>query len=680
MSKYEQNILVNSDYKIPFWKLHFLTKESKKIALDTLDASSVKFTFAENKKESELNISYTVRKGTASAYVLVKVKCKNQDKFMTMSISVKNNSKTLRLWELDFPKLALRPFGKAENNQVVYPWRRGRLRKLEKFANPTYQKYPGSSARFQFIALNCPENQKGIYFASLDNKGNEKIFKEFFNPCTGNFELTVTQFPSDRGLAGKNADIPYAFKLGCFKGDWYNAAKIYRNWWQRQPWAARGPLALSKEVPEWLKKSPVFLRFYLRTSRGLGIKENLKNALKWAKFLKKRPTPATLYHYSEFKEPKNRKNYPVSEYYGYCAPPYPGLKGFLKELNSNNIHSNVYLQSEIFNQDYTKENTKYLKPTLRVDSKGTPRLYMKERWIACRQSKRWRKRYLKMVDYLLRMGFEGIYMDTFGKSRINHECFDIKHGHPCGGGNIDCNAQRGMGQEVKRFVKSKNKKFYIGGEACVEAFPDILDYKLNATNIYKGMVNVERALYGDYFLSHGRVVRGKDEKNDNKIIAMDFIMGIIPGRYYCSSKKSVPQTQAGRAFLKKAIRYTENAVDYLRSGEMLHWLKFSEPVPETAVVESVWQRKIKLPSLKNVVYRSWKDKSIGIAVINIADKEQHNQLVLPKASYWKLFPNAKIYKMAPNGNRQLIGTMDKLTHLSIKLPPDGIVFFIISDK
>ena len=675
-----KNILVNFDYKVPLWKIHFLTKENKKITLDTLDTSNVEFAFVKDKKDPELNIIYTASKGVASAVVMVKIKCPAPDRFVTMSISVKNNSKALRLWELDFPKLAIRPLGKAENNQVVYPWRRGRLRKLEKFSSPTYQEYPGSSARFQFVALSCPDTKKSIYFASLDSGGSEKIFREFFNPGTGNFELTVTQFPSDRGLAGNNANIPYAFKLGCFEGDWYNAARIYRKWWQQQPWAARGPLAINKDVPEWLKKSPVFLRFYLRTSRGLGINENLKNALKWAEFLEKRPTPATLYHYSEFKEPENRKNYPVAEYYGYCAPPYPGLQGFLRKLKNNNIHSNVYLQSEIFNQDYTQENTKYLKPTLRVDINGKPRLYVNERWIACRQSKRWRKRQLEMIDHLLNMGFEGIYMDTFGKSKINHECFNTEHGHPCGGGNIDCAAQRGMGKEVKKFVKDRNKDFYIGGEACVEAFPDILDYKLNATNVYKDMVNVERVLYGDYFLSHGRVVRGNDEKNDNKIIAMDFISGVIPGRYYCSSKKSVPRTKIGRDFLKKAICYTESAVDYLRTGEMLHPLEFFESVPKVKVVESIRQKKIELPALKNAVYRSWKDKSIGIAVINIADEELENQLILPKASQWQVSPDAKIYEMIPDGKKSLVGSLSKIKKLKIKLPSDGIAFYIVSNK
>jgi Domain of unknown function (DUF6259) len=676
----KRNILLNADYKAPLWKLHFMNKNGKQIKIDTLDASAVKFSFGKDKTKPELNITYTVNKEAVAADVIVKVKCSEQSKFLKMSISVQNKSKDLRLWELDFPKLLLRPFGSAENNQVVYPWRRGRVQKMERFAHPTYQEYPGSSARFQFIALSSPESKDSIYFASMDNGGNEKIFRESFNPATKIFNLAVTQFPLNRGLEGNDAKLPYEFKLGCFKGDWFDAARIYRKWWQQQAWASRGPLALNKDVPEWLKKAPVFLRFYLRASRNYGIARNLKGAMAWAKFLEQRPTPATLYHYSQFKEPENRKKYPVAEYYGYCAPPYPGLDDFLTKIKSANIRPNVFLQSEIFNQHHDAKDRDFLRETLRNDVNGKPVLYLNERWIACRQSKRWRKRYLDMTKHLLDMGFDGLYMDTFGKNKINHECFNTKHGHPCGGGNIDNFAQRGMGKEVVKMVKSINKDFYIGGEASVEAFPDILDYKLNATNVYKDMASVERALYGDYILSHGRVVRGKDENNDNKIIAMDFIEGVIPGRYYCSSDKSVPQTKIGKEFLKKVIRYTENAVDYLRTGEMLHSLKFSETVPEVVVVESVRERKIKLPALKNAVYRSWKDKSIGVVIINIADEELENQLTLPKAFEWKVSPKAKIYKMDPDGRKSLISSLDKLKQLKVKLPSGGIAFYIVSNK
>ena len=671
------NIIANSDYKIPLWTLRFKTANNQIIELDSLDSSNIKYTFNKDSKTPELYITCDAKRNSASAQVKITVSCKAH--FIKMKLSAKNLSSELRLWEVDFPKLLLKPLGQSTANKVVYPWRRGRLANIEDFSYSTYQEYPGSSARFQFVAINNPQVRKGIYFACEDNNGNEKIFREFYNPATEKFLLSVTQFPLNRGKAGNNAEFDYSFKLGCFNGDWYDAARIYRTWWQKQPWARRGPLALNKQVSEWLKKAPVFLRFYLRKSRGLGIKENLRGAMAWANFLENRQAPATLYHYSQFEEPETRTKYPVAEYYGYCASPYPGLKGFLQKIKEIGIHPNVFLQSEIFNQDHDVEDTKYLKPTLRTNVNGKPVLYLNERWIACLASQRWQKRYLDMTRHLLDMGFEGLYMDTFGKNKINLECFDTSHGHACGGGNIDNFAQRQMGRKVLALVKGRSKDFYIGGEACVESFPEILDYKLNATNVYKNMLSLERALYGDYILSHGRVIRGNDENNDKKILAMDFIEGVIPGRYYCSGRKSMPKSKSAKAYLKKIIQYTENGVDYLRTGEMLRPLEFKDKIPTVTVVESVREKKIQLPAMKNAVYRSWKDKSIGIVIVNIADKEMTKALKLPDASEWKMSPSAKVYLMSPNGQKTFFAKLDKLKELVVKLPPDGIVFYIVSN-
>lgn len=673
--KRTDNLLNNDATNMPFWELRFNNAAGESRSVDSLETAEVHYEFLKSPAAPGLKIIYTLNTPPVKGEVTVTARCPADSSFPEMTVAFTNRNQGLRLWELDFPKLALCPSGKPEDNQVVFPWRRGRLWPLERFQQPNMQEYPGSSARFQFIALYGKFS--GTYFSSLDNSGCEKIFREFYNPAANLFAVTVTQFPSGRGTPGNSITLPYSYKLGGFEGDWYDAARIYRQWWQQQPWAARGPLAFNKEVPEWLKKAPVFLRFYLRAGKNIGIEQNLKSALEWGEFLEHRPTPATLYHYSQFEEPANRPNYPVAEYYGYCAPPFPGLVEMLKTLREANIRPNVYLQSEIFNQDHPANAE--LEETIRVDVNGKPRLYVEERWIACRRSTLWRQRILEMSSHLLDMGFSGIYLDTYGKSKINHECFQTAHGHPCGGGNVDCAGQRGMGEQVKTLVKGRNHDFYIGGEACVEAFVDILDYKLNATNVYKDMVSLERVLYGDYYLSHGRVMNKSDDNNEGKLLAMDFLEGVIPGRFFCSSRKSLPQSAEGRKRLKETILYTEHALDYLRLGEMLRPLKFASPVPQQTVLDTVSNNPITLPSLANAVYRSWKDKSIGIAVINIADTEQENQIILPPPAEWGVSPEAELCAMNANGEKTPVGTLNTLKSLSVRLAPNGTAFFIVAN-
>jgi hypothetical protein len=672
------NCIFNSECNIPIWRLNFKEKESGRIiVVNSFDVSSITYEFNDKAKQVELKITYKIDKNEAKADAIVTARCEQNSPDLKLSLTVNNYSKKLQLWEVQFPTVAVKPFGKENENMVVIPWRRGRLIPLKDFSVSRYQEYPGSSARFQLLTVYNKKLNKGLYFSSEDSAGNEKIFSEFLNVANGLFCLSSSQFPANRGVPG-NSFIPgYSYNLKVYNGDWYDAAKIYRRWWQKQKWANKGPLALTDEVPEWLKKTPVIIRFYLRDGKGCTIEKNMRNAKKWNALLDGRPAMATLYHYAKFKEPLNKPKYPVAEYYGYCAEPYPGLLDFLKELKKMNIRPCVFLQSEIFNQDYNAKDRKYLTPALKINEQGKPVKYLNERWIACRKAQRWQQRYLEMVRHVLGMGFQGLYMDTFGKNKIDNECFNSDHGHSCGGGCIDSAGQRDMGRKVKALVKSKNKGYYIGGEACVEAFPDLMDYKLNATNIYKQMIPVERAIYGEYILSHGRVIRNKDEINDCKMLGMNFLEGVIPGRYYSVSIKGVPASETGRSYLKKLIRYNDKTYQYLRLGEMLRPLKFSGKVPEQKIIESVSERKVFFPALQNAVYRSWKDKSIGIGVINISDKKLKNKLIMPAPADWNVASDAKIYSMSEGGKLSLVGELTGNKKLPLTLAPNDIKFFVV---
>jgi hypothetical protein len=50
------------------------------------------------------------------------------------------------------------------------------------------------------------------------------------------------------------ADLGYNLALGSFKGDWYDATNLYREWSLHQNWA--NPLYKRDDVPEWLLESP----------------------------------------------------------------------------------------------------------------------------------------------------------------------------------------------------------------------------------------------------------------------------------------------------------------------------------------------------------------------------------------------------------------------------------------
>jgi tetratricopeptide (TPR) repeat protein len=665
-------IITPGSQHISLWKLFFKNSRKEEIELSDSSVQKVKISTKRDSKGATVILDLFAKKADCKANIKLEISLqKNSPELSWKMIKVQNKSQ-MRLWRIVYPQLSVKVDGKPSDNDLMQPWRRGRLvAGLENVSSK--QQYPGSSARFQCFAFYNRTSLNGTYLAANDTTGHEKEFKQSWNSINNALICSFIQFPADRGIPGNDYAMTYSIITRPFKGDWYDAARIYRAWWVKQQWAAAGTLRNRSDIPEWLKKTPVFLRFYARHSKNKTIEKNVQSARDWSKLLKKQATAGTWYHYAKFIEPPaSRNKYPVAEYYGYCAPPYPGLLQGLKEMNTMNIRSCVFLQSEIYNQFYSSKDAEYMFPALRVDENTKPRLYVNERWVACIHDKRWQKRYLEMVEHLLDMGFWGIYLDTFGKNKIDHECFNVKHGHSAGGGNIDVRAQLILGRKVRSLIKRTNPDYYMGGEACTEIFVPILDYKLNAMNTYPGQLPLERAIYGDYILSHGRTIRMNDELNSCRILASNFTEGIIPGRFFGSA----PKTPKARQFLKKMIDFTNNSFDYLRSGEMMRPLSLSPKPSLISVVEGVKRRKMQLPVILSAVYRSSRDGSIAIVLVNIGDKTKELAINIDPARYG--FKTVKIQQMSQAGHYSDMGTIGKSTEKKIKIAPFDINFYILS--
>jgi len=653
-----RNLIDNAVCMYPFWELEVVRPGEEKASW--VNPYDGKFSYRIQKEAMiliwtlpELRVSATVRKNAAG--------------FAQFNITVKNRSQVNKLKTLDYPKLALTLPGRAEESLLVLPWRRGRLRRVSEMRVPDHEEYPGSSARFQMTALYDEVSGDGAIFTALDSEGNEKQFRQMYLPEYQVVLHFLRRFPVDRGKGGNQVQNTFKCQLGVFKGDWYDAALLYRKWWKQQKWASRG-LLFNNDVPEYLKKAPVFLRYYLRQSYGdtAAKMEHIANA--WAEFLPGRKLPGTLYHYSAFKEPPTRKNYPVSEYYGYCAEPFPGMVDALARMNKKGLRTNVYLQSEIYNQHDPRNDA--LLPTIRRQPDGKPWLYVNERYLACRGEQIWRKRYLEMCNHCLQLGFSGAYMDTFGKVKIDNECFDTRHGHSCGGGNIDYAASRKLGEDVFKNVRGGD--LFIGGEACTEGFVDIMDYKLNAVHAFNGMIPLERVLYGDYLLSHGRVIRGNYHDDEKRTIVLDWMEGIIYGRFYSAP----PKDSAKRQFLKDFIIRADQSYDYMRTGEMMRPMKFTNPVGEWKFTTEV-HKNAKVSAWRNTAFRSYRDGSIGIAVGYIGAKPEENTLLLPDGSEWGVKPDAKIYRVGVDGKRTLLGKLSEIRQIPLKMSPLDVEFFVV---
>ncbi len=654
-----ENLLANHSAIYPFFEIYLADKENKRHSFGNYGRKPVIKLLPENK-----GLSMTWKLGVATVITTVTAAPDNMVKF---DISVTGVKPEYRLVQVDYPMLAVRPRGETATNKVVLQDRRGRLRNLTDITNPAYKEYPCSNARFQMTAIYDDASKKGVYFAADDTNGWEKVFWHYFLPEYDMDFFHLTRYPLNRGKAGNSLEQSFSVVLTAFDGDWYDAAQIYRKWTLLQPWAKNGPLHLNKEIPEYVKRSPVWLRFYLRESRGVRPEHVVEMSKAWAEFLPGKKMVAELFHYSNFKEPGFKSKYPVSEYYGYKAPAFPGLPEALKNIYDMGIRCCVFLQSEIINQ-FNPENDA-LKPAYKLDAAGKPRFYLNERSYVCRMSPVWQQRTTELVNHMLDIGFVGVYLDTFAKSTPDFECHADNHGHPAGGGNTDVMSQRAYGKMIRQLGRAANPEFFMVGEACTEPYMDILDVKENATHTDPDAIFLERTIYGEYYLPHGRTISNSDVSY-TKFLGLDFLNGMIPGRFF----NAPPQDPHRRKVLLDVINHTDSGYYYLRCGQMLRQLKFA--ANENVTVTEM-NNKIPVARWQNTVFRSAKDNSVAIYVFHFGDKAGENTLLLPDGSEWQANAESKVFQAGADGKRQLLGTLGELRQLQLKLEPDGIAAFII---
>lgn len=113
--------------------------------------------------------------------------------------------------------------------------------------NGNSQHYPGRSFA-QFLATYSAGT--GLYMACDDTEGNVKLLRALKRP--DGLRLGFAHV-GDWPASGERA-LEYEVLLGSFRGDWYDAAELYRDWALQQAWAT--PLMQRTDLPQWLLDSP----------------------------------------------------------------------------------------------------------------------------------------------------------------------------------------------------------------------------------------------------------------------------------------------------------------------------------------------------------------------------------------------------------------------------------------
>ena len=185
----------------------------------------------------------------------------------TYKLTVKNNT-DLTLESIKFPiiRIPCKMKGDGGDTLLFWPSMEGTI--IERAANKFYSNAvdrggpgytgltPGGSA-MQFMAVYSDKN--GLYIGTHDNQCNFKDFEYFFEE-NNILRLECTHYV----CAGKEFTLPYDIVIKDFKGDWQDAADIYREWFKTSGMSLPEKLCKRKDLPEWIFNSPIPIIYPVR--------------------------------------------------------------------------------------------------------------------------------------------------------------------------------------------------------------------------------------------------------------------------------------------------------------------------------------------------------------------------------------------------------------------------------
>jgi len=265
---------VVSNERVPVFVLQHLTRDHQFRQFTSTDAKRVTVEFTRN----TLTASFSGI-GNLDLGATIRVQMPEGEAASRWSITVRNHANLL-ITDVQFPFViaSYELSGWPGSESLLQPLATGRFwqsptpQDLEpdtphawQFRPENYDThhYPGLTFA-QFLAYY--NDQAGLYLACQDNSGGIKLIKPVHSPADG-IRLGFAHV-GDWPASGER-DLGYDVVMQAFRGDWYEAASLYRDWSLKQSWAAT-PLHQRKDVPEWLLDSPphIIVRIQGRLDNG----------------------------------------------------------------------------------------------------------------------------------------------------------------------------------------------------------------------------------------------------------------------------------------------------------------------------------------------------------------------------------------------------------------------------
>ena len=495
------------------------------------------------------------------------------------SLNVQNQTQQWSVMHVVFPQLALAELG--ADGWVFLPRAPGEVQQgLWRRPFRHSGLYPEPWTTMQYAAAYDAEGQTGLYVARHDPDGRPKRITIESEPNERAVTFTFEHPAANMTIAGNDFELTGPTVWQLLRGDWFDAAVIYRDWVRAHAkWYPQLTAEGRADTPQWMRQLPVWLQLW-RTDEKF-----VSQATAFAKYVDV-PVAAHIY---------NWQNKGFDQDYPHYFPPKPGFSDIVKRLHDAGVYVMPYINGRLWDMrdrglaDY--QFTSHARPHATKDEHGEPyvEIYGKESdgsptrfAVMCPATEFWQN---KVRDICMRLFDEyhvdAVYLDQVA-ARFPLLCMDRSHGHPLGGGRW---WNDGYWQMMQKIRDAMPDGAMLTTECNSEPFAHSFDGYLVWNWQHEGMVPAFMAVYGSAIQMFGRAYQWGEthELAWNMRCGQQLVFGEQIGWFY----PGIMDSPQNAPFVRQCARLRWLLRDYFSMGEMARPPRFSGDIPK---VRADWMR------------------------------------------------------------------------------------------
>ena len=585
--------------------------------------------------------------------VQVQIRMKKATGASEWRIQVDNRDTKFGIWETGFPLLRqVIPPGQGD---VLLP--RGNFGGLHPLNRSKYEgTYPSARCALQTMAFHLGD--AGLYIAAHDS---ESCIKRFTLTKDQDFMLHLPA--KDAGQPGSAEAPEFPVVIAAYKGNWWQAARLYREWATNQRWTAKGPIRERKDYPRRLTEMGLWMRTNVKPSE-------ITKLMNQATLLYP-DIPIGVHWY-------NWHQIPFDHSYPEYFPAKEGMQEAVHSMTEKGQMVMPYINGRLWDRDIPSFEAVYTAACKNAEGTNIVEVYNSKRNMVpmCPATTLWQKKMCKICSTLInKYGVNAIYLDQIGAARPC-PCFDPTHSHPLGGGSYWADGYRTMLEPIK--AEATRKGVALTTENTAEPYIDTIDAYLSWSPHYQSDVPLLPAIYSDY-TTYFSSAQSPEDSIDAFCAAQarDFLWGCQLG--WNGSWILKKEHREKQRFQHKLCHYRLAAKDFLVYGQLIGE---AHPVKQQPEISHIWHRKqrrtVRLPAVMGTLWLDDKER-LGFIVVNTTNKPQtfHSHLTpeqwLSKHDSW----NSTL--LTPEGERPVMLNLNK-NIISLTLQPREIRVIVFTGK